>query len=105
MRWRSSEDCVRRTSERTQDHIELGLELRDSSELDAQPRSALPSRWLTVQGDAMAAEPRRTAPAAEVGEAEGNVSRRMADVSDHRERMPEVRMPAVLNRTRNRRVG
>src|ERR1041384_7441303 len=25
-----------RTSERTQDHVELGLELRDSSELDAQ---------------------------------------------------------------------
>jgi len=27
---------IRRTSERTQDDIELGLELRDSSELDTQ---------------------------------------------------------------------
>src|ERR1043166_5923558 len=45
-------------------------------------RSALPSRWLTVQGDATAAEPRRTAPEAEVVQGEGNVSRRMA-FSDH----------------------
>jgi hypothetical protein len=27
---------IRRTSERAQEHIELGLELRDSSELNAQ---------------------------------------------------------------------
>jgi hypothetical protein len=29
-------NSIRRTSERAQDQIELGLELRDSSELDAQ---------------------------------------------------------------------
>jgi hypothetical protein len=29
-------NSIRRTSERAQDHIELGLQLRDSSELDAQ---------------------------------------------------------------------
>jgi hypothetical protein len=29
-------NAIRRTSERARHHIELGLELRDSSELDAQ---------------------------------------------------------------------
>jgi hypothetical protein len=41
----------------------------------AKPLLNGPVRW--------AAEPRRTAPEAEVWEAEGNVSRRMADFSDH----------------------
>jgi hypothetical protein len=98
-------NSLRRMSECTQDYIELRLELRDSSELDAQLPFSVAKPRLTVQGDAASAEPRRTASEAEFVEAEGNVSRRMADFSDHRERMPEVRMPAVLNRTPNRVVG
>ena len=45
------------------------------------------------------ADPRRTAPEAEGADVKGNGCRRMANVSDLRQRMPEVGIAAVLNGT------
>jgi hypothetical protein len=62
---------IRRTSERAQEQIELGLELRDSSELDGQlPFSIV--KALVYRPERFQGEPRRTAPEAECGDAEGN---------------------------------
>jgi len=61
-------------------------------------RSALATRWFTLQSDSTA-DPRRAAPAAEGRDVEGNACCRMANFSDPRERTPEVRIAAVLNQT------
>ena len=61
-------------------------------------RSALASRWFTVQSDSMAGG-RRTAPEARGGDAEANACRRIANFSNLPERMSELGVPAVLNGT------
>lgn len=61
-------------------------------------RSALASRSVTAQSDCPSGA-RSTAPVAKGGEAEGNACRCMATSPISSERMPEVRMPAVLKRT------
>src|SRR5678809_1078022 len=61
-------------------------------------RSALASRSVTAQSDSLS-DARRTAPAVEHGELELNTCRGMATSPISGERMPEVRISAVLKRT------
>jgi len=61
-------------------------------------RSALASRWFTLQSDSTA-DPRRTAPAAEGRDAEGNACCRMANFSDRLRAYARGENRPVLNRT------
>ena len=94
-------NAIRRTSKRAHDQIELGLELRDASELEVQLPFNIGEPLVTAQSDSVAG-PCRTAP-----EAAGAASscRCMVSFSDSRERMPEVGMPAVQNGTPERALG
>jgi hypothetical protein len=90
-------NSTRRTSERAHGQIELDLELRDSSELDAQPPFSIVKAL--AYGQERSRGLRRTTPEAECGDAEANSCRHMLNFSDSREPTPEVRMHAVLNGT------
>jgi hypothetical protein len=59
-------------------------------------RSAMQSRWLTAHSDSPPPVPPRTRREADCDDSERNSFRGMTNVSDPRERMPEVRMHAVL---------
>jgi hypothetical protein len=83
---------VRRTSERTQYHIELGLQLCDSSELDAQ--------LLFSIGEPLVYGPERFGGESLEPRVKPRVLRpKQIHFSDPRARMPELGTTAVLNST------
>ena len=89
-RWARSWRVQRRSRDRTAHPVALAL-CQPSFVVTATSRTQ-PGRWRSSQSPLSSPRP---------GEPQGNSFRGMTDASDPRERMPEVRMYAVLNGTPN----